>query len=184
MKPSLFSGKKATSPLIGSVILFTIILVVAISSTIYFTSVEGGYSSVEQMEVRSLKVHTVSNLKSPTNNVLQGSGWNLLITLKNIGKNDVKINHILLNDNPLDLLNAKPLDDYYNVAVFDGSDYVKTGEVSIVIKGGSSVQISIAIKNGEDKSSGTIFSPGSNIEIKLQSTSGIYYTTSYIKLPS
>ena len=67
----------------GSVILFTIIFVVAISSTIYFTSVEGGYTSVEQMEVRSLKVHLVSNLKSPTNNVLQGSGWNLLITLKN-----------------------------------------------------------------------------------------------------
>lgn len=53
IKPSLFSGKKDTSPLIGSVILFTIILVVAISYTIYFTSVEGGYTSVEQMKVEA-----------------------------------------------------------------------------------------------------------------------------------
>jgi len=167
MKPSLFFGTRAISPAIATIILVAVTLVVAVSSAFYYTSVVGAYSSFEEVEVRSVKVYLVDNLKRPTNNVLKGAGWNVSITLKNTGTKQATMTSVLLN--------GRPLDAYERIAVFDGTGYVKTSEVSITISSGNSNQLFIAIKNGEDKSSGIVFSPGLNLEVTLQSTSGMTY---------
>jgi flagellin-like protein len=167
MKSSLFFGKRGISPVIATIVLVAVTLVIAVSSVLYYTSVVGAYSSFEVVEVRSVRTYPVSNLKSSTNNVFKGSGWNVSIMLKNTGTKQATLTSVLLN--------GKPLDAYERVAVFDGTDYVKTSEVSIPIMSGNSSQLFIAIKNGEDQSSGIIFSPGLNLEVMLQSTSGITY---------
>jgi FlaG/FlaF family flagellin (archaellin) len=167
VKPKILSGRKAISPGFATITLVAVTLVIAVSFVFYYTSVVGAYSSFEEVELKSLNVHHVDNLKWPTDNVFKGSGWNVSITLKNTGTRQAIMTSVLLN--------GRPLDAYERVAVFDGTNYVKTSEVSITIMSGNCIQLFIAIKNGEDKSSGTVFSPGSNIEVTLQSTSGTTY---------
>lgn len=121
--------------------MFYVTLVIAVSSTFYYTSVVGSYASFEEVEVRSVKVYFVDNLKWPTNNVFEGSGWHVSITLKSTGTKQVTIKYLLLN--------GRPLDAYDHVAVFNGSEYVQTGDVSFTIEYGSSRQIFIAIKKRE-----------------------------------
>jgi hypothetical protein len=125
----------------------------------------GSYESLEKVEVRSVKVYHVDNLKWPTDNILKGSGWNVSITLKGKETKQVTIKRLLLN--------GRPLDTYDPVAVFDGSKYVKTGDVSFLVEYGSSRKIFIAIEKGNDKSGGIVFSPGLSLWITLQSASGI-----------
>ena len=174
MKPSSFLGRRGISPVMATIILVAVTLVIAVSSSFYYTSVVGAYNSFEEIEVRTVKVYHVNELKWPTNNVFEGSGWNVSITLKctgmsmtlkSTGTKQVTIKRLLLN--------GRPLDAYDRVAIFDGNEYVKTGDISFPIEYGSSRQIFIAIKKGNDKSSGIIFTPGLNLEVKLQSASGI-----------
>ena len=63
MKPSSFLGRRAMSPVMATIILVAIALVIAVSSTFYYTSVVGSYASYEEVEVRSVKVFFVDNLK-------------------------------------------------------------------------------------------------------------------------
>ena len=51
------------SPVMATIILVAIALVIAVSSTFYYTSVVGSYASYEEVEVRSVKVFFVDNLK-------------------------------------------------------------------------------------------------------------------------
>ncbi len=125
MKPSLFFGTRAISPAIATIILVAVTLVVAVSSAFYYTSVVGAYSSLEEIEVRSVKVYQVDNLKQPTNNVLKGAGWNILNTLKNKGTKQATITSVLLN--------GRPLDAYERIIVFDETAYVNMSQVSITI---------------------------------------------------
>lgn len=174
MKPGSFLGKRALSPVLGTIILVAVTLVIAVSSTFYYTSVVGSYESFEEVEVRSVKVYFVDNLKWPTNNVFEGSGWNVSITLKCTGMSmTLKSTGMIQVTIKRLLLNGRPLDAYDRVAVFDGSRYVKTGDVSFPVEYGSSRQIYIAIKGGKDKSGGIVFTPGLTLWITLQSVSGI-----------
>jgi len=125
MKPSLFFGTRAISPAIATIILVAVILVVAVSSAFYYTIVVVAYSSFEGVEVRNVKVYPVDNLEQSTNNVLKGAGWKVSITLKNTGTKQATITSVLLN--------GKPLDTYERIAVFDGTGYAKTSQVSITI---------------------------------------------------
>jgi hypothetical protein len=167
MKSSVFSGKQAISPVIAAIILVTVTIAVAVSSTFYYTSVVGAYTDFETIEIRSVNVYPVSQLNRPTSNVFKGSGWNVSIMLKNTGTKQVTIKYLLLN--------SRLVDGYDRVAVFDGSGYVKTGNVSLTIPCQSSTYIFVAIKNGEDARSGIVFSPGLHLEVTLQSASGISY---------
>ena len=167
MKQSLFFGKKAFSPVIATGLLVAVSLVVAVSCTFYYTTVVGTHTNFEQVEVRSVKVYPVDDLKQLTNNVMKGTGWNISITLTNVGTKQVTITSMLLN--------GRSLDTYDRVAVFNGTEYVQSGDISVIILRGNSYQLFITIKNGEDKNVGIVFSPGLNIEVALQNTSGVYY---------
>jgi len=174
MNVNVLIGKRAISPVIATILLVAVTLVIAVSSTVYYTSVVGAYTGFEEVEVRRVKVYPVSNLKGPTNNVLKGFGWNVSMTLKNAGTKQATLEHFLLN--------GRPLDAYDRVAVFDGSGYVPRGDVSIPIPCGCSRQIFIAIKNGEDAGSDIVFSPGLHLEVTLQSAAGIAYLQ-FVTLP-
>ena len=167
MNANVFGGRRGVSPVLATILLVAVTLVLAVSTAFFCTSTVGAYTGFEEIEVWTVKVTPVTNLKGATQNLFKGSGWNVSITLRNTGTKQGTITSLLLN--------GRPLDAYDRVAIFDGTRYVQQGAVALSIPGGSSRTIFLAIKNGNDAGSGIVFSPGLRLDVTLQSESGLTY---------
>ncbi|KON26099.1 hypothetical protein AC480_06390 [miscellaneous Crenarchaeota group archaeon SMTZ1-55] len=152
--------------MVSTFILVAISLVTAAASMTYLTGVEEAQMHFEQVVIRRVKVYPVLTLEQQTNRLLEGAGWIISMTLTNEGDREATMANIFLNGNPVET--------YDNVAVFDGTWYVKTGEIALSTASGSSTPLSIAIKQGVDNAGGIVFSPGLYLELKVQLASGGY----------
>jgi len=160
------SGTKGRSLMVSTFILVAISLVTAAASITYLTGVEEAQMHFEQVVIRSVKVYPVLTLEQRTNRLLEGAGWIISMTLTNEGDREATIANIFLNGNPVET--------YDNVAVFNETRYVKTGELALSTASGSSTPLSIAIKRGADTTGGIFFSPGLYLKLEVQLMSGAY----------
>ena len=118
------------------------------------------------VQITSVVTFSVSDLTSVTGGVLKGSGWNVIVSFRNIGSTDATINNVYINE--------KRIDVNGNVAMDDGNGYMKS-EFSIPVRSGTSRSISISIEEGEDSSSNLVFTSGLTLNVKLHSAAGADY---------
>ena len=59
---SLFIDKKTISSLFATIILIAVIFAIAVSSAFYYAGVVGAYSSLEVVDVKTVKIYPVDNL--------------------------------------------------------------------------------------------------------------------------
>jgi Tfp pilus assembly protein PilX len=160
------SGTKGRSLVVSTIILVAISLVTTAAAITYLISVEEAQTNVEQVVIRNVNVNPVPHLEQQTNRLFEGAGWTISITLTNKGNREATISNIFLNGNPLET--------YDNVAVFNGTQYVKPREIALSAPSGSSTPLSIALKQGADNAGSIVFSAGLYLELKYQLTSGAY----------
>ncbi len=157
---------RGRSLIVPTFIMVAISLVTAAASMTYFIGVEEAQMHFEHVVIRSAKVYPILTLGQRTNWLFEGAGWIISMTLANEGDREATIANIFLNGNPVET--------YDNVAVFDGTRYVKTGAIALSTASGSSTSLSIAIKQGADITGGIVFSPGLYLKLEVQLTSGAY----------
>lgn len=166
MKPRPILGRRGLGPATATAVLAVIIGAALVVYTSYLSFAEEAFPGFERAEVTTIMVSRTSNLKTITGNLLEGSGWIVSVTLENTGTKEVNINHVSIND--------KPIDAYGNIVVSSNGGYVKTGpHISIPV--GGSRKIFIALEEGE-AGGGIILIQGLLIKVQLKSSLGSTYT--------
>jgi len=59
---SLFIDKKTISPVFETIILIAVIFTIAVASAFYYAGVVGAYSSLEEVDVKTMKIYPGDNL--------------------------------------------------------------------------------------------------------------------------
>ena len=155
----LSGHKRATSPVIATVILVGIGIIIAVAASYWLSATAGMYTSFETIEIPT----AYSTINPPVSN----AKWGIVIFLKNSGSLQATITYVMVND---------ALIDDHNVS--SGGSLTDTYSTGTSIPSGG-----LSLASGESTTEyiwigSDLFSSGTSISVKLHSVSGI----SYIKL--
>ncbi|MBS7612560.1 hypothetical protein KEJ27_10260 [Candidatus Bathyarchaeota archaeon] len=142
------SDLKAISTVLATLIIVAVTITVTVAFTFWFGGLTGVFMGWERLEV--------SNAVASQS----GDGWNITFEIVNRGIWDSTFTGVLVNDKPLDAYSG-------DIALIDddGNRYTSIGGMSISVKAGSTLKLTIWIK--EDG-----FKHGQTVSITFQSSRG------------
>ena len=157
--------RKAVSPVIATVILVAVAITVSVGVSYWMSGISSQYTQFEKVEIQT------AYSKKTT-----GSGWLIIMNLKNSGTSAASLTDVFINDVPL---NTTVPSTAYGASTFptDGTgnrvvtDLTDGGQV---IGSGEAVTIQVWIWNTGTAGYSTL-SSGTTVNIKLHSAGGMDY---------
>lgn len=148
--------RKAISPVIATVILVAVGMAIAMGVSYYLLGTAGVYTSYERIEIPSAY--------STLNPGVTNARWGIALDIKNSGSRPSSIILVTVNEIPV---------DEYGIT--------QIGSLTDASSKGTSLQSSgLSLQSGESSTvyvwiGSDLFSSGTSISVKLQSSSGIGY---------
>ncbi len=159
---SKLTKRRAVSPVIATVVLVAVTITVAVAVAYWMSGIAGQYTAFEKVEIQS---------GYATLGVGTGSGWTVTIELKNTGTATATLTSVFINDIPVTTYGMTEPGDTTPPSI--GTDLTGTSiplTDGLPITSGSVDTVYVYI----GPTYGTL-SPGTTINIKLHSASGMDY---------
>jgi len=138
--------KKAISPVIATVIIVAVTIAIAIAVALWMSGLVGSFTATENIQI--ISAYATGD---------QTSGWNITLTVKNVGTTDATIDNIFINGKPI---------DSYGGSISANPNITSS---SIPLKSGGNTTITITIGSNAG------FTSGQMVEVKLHTASGKEY---------
>jgi len=151
--------KKAISPVIATVIIVAVTIAIAIAVALWMSGLVGSFTATENIQIISAYAEQQ-----------EGGGWNIYLTVKNVGTTDATIDNIFINGKPYTSYSTGQADAITTITIYTSTS--KSGNEfggSLLLKAGGNVTIIITIPDGLG------FTSGQMIEVKLHTASGKEY---------
>jgi flagellin-like protein len=151
---------KAISPVIATVIIVAVTVAVAIAVALWMTGLVGGFTGTENLQI----------ITAYANAVPGGTGWNVILQVKNAGTTTATIDQIFINDIPYTSVSVSATTP--QITITSGASTIPSFAPTSLTPG-TNITITIFIPKG----TGTplSFTSGQQVEIKLHSASGKTY---------
>jgi len=164
---NMFKNRKAVSPVIATVILVAVAITISVAVAYWMGGISSQYTKFEKVEVVNAIVSSAGSGTAMT--------WTITMSLKNTGTSAATITDLFINDQPLAMDLALPLD----ATAGNGQWYAGTPLAigSTTIASGASAQFFVIVRNDVVGGTGPfkMLSSGTTVNFKLHSAGGMDY---------